>query len=33
MEEIQRRRVERDKWIEEGKVENVFNETHHTDDG
>lgn len=33
MEEIQRRRAERDKWIGEGKVENVFNETHHTDDG
>ena len=31
--EIQRRRAERDKWIREGKVENIFDEVHRTDDG
>jgi len=31
--EVQRRRAERDEWIREGKLENVFDEIHHTDDG
>jgi len=31
--EVQRRRMERDQWIREGKMENTFDEVHHTDDG
>jgi len=31
--EIQRRRKQSDEWIRNGKLENAFDETHHTDDG
>jgi hypothetical protein len=31
--EVQRRRAESDKWVREGKMENIFDEIHHTDDG
>lgn len=31
--EVRRRRAERDEWIKQGKLENIFDEIHHTDDG